>query len=704
MASSPTPTPTTRAEVSAVNHRRDDIQGLRAVAVLLVLAYHAGVPGISGGFVGVDVFFVISGFLITGLIVREVERTGRLDLPRFYARRIRRLLPATAVVLLATAAMTALVLPVTRWESVLRDIAASALYVVNWRLAAQSVDYQASEQASSPVQHFWSLAVEEQFYVVWPLVILAFIVLHRRLGWTLRRALTAGLALIAIPSLIWSAYYTATSPAQAYFVSTTRLWELAAGAFLVLALPRIALLPTTILRVLGWAGLAGIATSALLYTTATPFPGLAALLPVLSSAAVLAAGARRHRGGAAIVLTWKPMVQIGDLSYSLYLWHWPLVVGGIAVFGGSDGKIWWVLGVLLVATAAVPAWFTYTVIESPIHQARHFLRPLPVLATLVVCTLLPIASSAALQNQIDRRTQAALVHAAGGADLGAAVLGDDPTSSPAGDPPAELGTTVPDITIVAKDHGINYTLGCHQAGFEMAEADACQFGDRESDYRVALVGDSHALQWRTAFSVIADQESWALDTYTKSACGFFDVDVQNLDQGVPFDDCSRWNERLMAKLLESDYDLVVTTGSNYYTVLRQDGTALEDNEGDQALAESYARTWTRLTDAGLTVVAMANTPWLDHDVPDCLAANPDDPVACATPRTEALTTAGDEQARAAEIASQVPLIDLNDWVCPRPKCSPVIGGVITYRDSHHITASYATTLAPFLHEQLARVT
>lgn len=169
VASSPTPTPTTRAEVSAVNHRRDDIQGLRAVAVLLVLAYHAGVPGISGGFVGVDVFFVISGFLITGLIVREVERTGRLDLPRFYARRIRRLLPATAVVLLATAAMTALVLPVTRWESVLRDIAASALYVVNWRLAAQSVDYQASEQASSPVQHFWSLAVEEQFYVVWPL-------------------------------------------------------------------------------------------------------------------------------------------------------------------------------------------------------------------------------------------------------------------------------------------------------------------------------------------------------------------------------------------------------------------------------------------------------------------------------------------------------------------------------------------------------
>ncbi len=681
---------------------RGDIQGLRAVAVVLVLAYHAGVPGIRGGFVGVDVFFVISGFLITGLIVREVERTGRLDFRRFYARRIRRLLPATAVVLLATAAFTAVALPVTRWESVLRDIAASALYVVNWRLAAQSVDYQASEQASSPVQHFWSLAVEEQFYVIWPLVILAFILVHRRLRWTLRRALAVGLSLIAVPSLLWSAYYTATSPAQAYFVTTTRLWELAVGAFLVLVLRRVSTLPTTVLRVLGWAGLAGITASALVYTNATPFPGLAALLPVLSAAAVLAAGSRPHSGGAGWLLSWQPMRQVGDLSYSLYLWHWPFVVVGTAVFGGEDGRLWWVVGVLLVCTSVVPAWFTYVVIERPIHTAGTFLRGRAVLATLLACTLLPIGAAAALQNSLDRRLDAALQQAAGGADFGAAALGDDPTSSPAGKVPTELGPTTPDLTVAAKDHGIDYSQRCHQGRMEMAEAKACQWGVRDSEFRVALVGDSHALQWESTMSVIADQQSWALDTYTKSACGFFDVEVMGGDPPAPFPECTQWNQRVMDVLLAEDYDLIVTTGSNAYNVIA-DGETLQGGAADAALAESYARTWSSLTEAGYDVVALANTPWLSHDVPDCLAANDSDPSACASSREEALAKAGREQYQAAEMAPQVPLIDMNQWICPQESCSPVIGGVITYRDSHHITATYAQTLAPFLYRELDRV-
>ncbi|SDD03694.1 acyltransferase family protein [Auraticoccus monumenti] len=692
-------TPSTAA-AGTTPHRRD-IQGLRAVAVVLVLAYHAGVPGVPGGFVGVDVFFVISGFLITGLIVREVERTGRLDLPRFYARRIRRLLPATAVVLLATAAATAVALPVTRWESVLRDIAASALYVVNWRLAAQSVDYQAAEQASSPVQHFWSLAVEEQFYVVWPLVILLVIAVHRRRGWTLRRALAVGLALIVIPSLLWSASYTATDPAQAYFVTTTRLWELGVGAFLVLVLHRVARLSTTTLRLLGWAGLAGIALSALVYDDGTRFPGLAALLPVLSAAAVLAAGARPHAGGAGSLLSWGPAGQVGDLSYSLYLWHWPFVVVGTAIFGREDGTLWWVVGVLLVCTSVVPAWFTYVVVEHPIHTSRPFLRGRAVLATLVVCTLLPVAAAIALQDRLDRRVEAAMQQAAGGAGFGAAALGNDPARSPAGDPPAELGVVVPDLTVVAKDHGIDYSLGCHQARPEADEAKACEWGDRDSDFRVALVGDSHALQWVPTVSVIAEQESWALDSYTKSACGFHDVPILGGDPAAPFPECTRWNERLMEELLAGDYDLVLTTGSNSYLVV-DDGQTLKGSDSDTALAESYARTWTRLTDAGAEVVALANTPWHTQDVPDCLAANERSPGVCATPREQALTTAGREQQEATQLATQVPLVDMNRWICPREACSPVIGGVITFRDRHHITATYARTLAPMLHRELER--
>nr|WP_231748073.1 acyltransferase family protein [Auraticoccus cholistanensis] len=687
-----------RRPAAPTTGHRADIQGLRAVAVLLVLAYHAGVPGITGGFVGVDVFFVISGFLITGLIVREVERTGRLSFRRFYARRIRRLLPATAVVLLATALATAVALPVTRWESVLRDIAASALYVVNWRLAAQSVDYLASEQASSPVQHFWSLAVEEQFYVVWPLVIVAFIALHRRLGWTLRRALAVGLALIAVPSLLWSAYYTATSPAQAYFVTTTRLWELAVGAFLVLVLHRVSALPTPVLRIVGWGGLVGIASSALLYTTATPFPGLAALLPVLSTAAVLAAGSVPHAGGAAWFLSWQPMRQIGDLSYSLYLWHWPFVVAGTAVFGGEDGQIWWVVGVLLVCTSVVPAWFTYVVVERPIHTSRPFLRGRAVLATLLVCTLLPIGAAAALQNSLDRRIEAAADRGGGGGAFGAAALGDDPTTSPAGEVPQELGTTTPDITVAAKDNAAVYTDGCHQDQ-EHSEPLSCTYGTPGADIKVALVGDSHAAQWQPTLSALAERRGWQVDTYTKSACSFFDVDVLLGDPPTRYTSCSEWNQAVTQVLRSSNYDIVFTSGSNQYKI-DEDGLVLSGEAADDALAASYARSWLPLVEAGIEVVALANTPWVGIDVPDCLAANPSDVASCAAERKDALDTAGTEQARATELAPAAHLVDLNAWICPREQCSPVIGGVITYRDSHHITATYARTLAPVLQAQL----
>ncbi|TDD63977.1 acyltransferase, partial [Jiangella aurantiaca] len=271
---------------------RPDVEGLRAVAVLLVLAYHAGLPLVSGGFVGVDVFFVISGFLITGLILREVESTGRLRLGRFYARRIRRLLPATAVVLAATAALTIVLLPPLRWPAIAGDIAVSATYVVNWRLASESVDYLTAEDAPSPVQHFWSLAVEEQFYLLWPVLIIALVWWHRRRRGapSLRRTLLAGLAVVAVPSLAWSVHLTAASPGAAYFVSTTRAWELAAGAALAIGARRLERLPAWVASALAGGGLAAVGWAALTYDATTPFPGAAALVPVLGTAAVVGGG------------------------------------------------------------------------------------------------------------------------------------------------------------------------------------------------------------------------------------------------------------------------------------------------------------------------------------------------------------------------------------------------------------------------------
>ncbi|TDC48452.1 acyltransferase, partial [Jiangella ureilytica] len=297
---------------------RPDVEGLRAVAVLLVLAYHAGVPLASGGFVGVDVFFVISGFLITGLILREIDTTGRLRLGRFYARRIRRLLPATAVVLAATAALALLLLPPLRWPAIAGDIAASATYVVNWRLASESVDYLAAEDAPSPVQHFWSLAVEEQFYLLWPVLIIGLLWWHRRRRGrpSLRRTLLAGLAIVAVPSFVWSLHLTASSPGAAYFVSTTRAWELAAGAALAIGARRLERLGSLewagwMAGALAWAGLAAIGWAALTYDATTAFPGIAALAPVLGTTAVVAAGVVSRRTSAGRLLGTAPMRWVG---------------------------------------------------------------------------------------------------------------------------------------------------------------------------------------------------------------------------------------------------------------------------------------------------------------------------------------------------------------------------------------------------------
>ena len=311
------PQPRSTARPESPTRFRGDIEGLRAVAVLVVLVDHARLP-LTGGYVGVDVFFVISGFLITTLLVREMTLSGSVSMAGFYARRARRLLPGAAVVLVATAVLTLEFLPRTRWSDTGLDVMSSALYGQNWRLAEQAVDYQAQTDAASPLQHFWSLAVEEQFYFLWPTLLLAVTVFVRprpregRGVWLPGRSrrgdrrstapLLLGMAVVAVPSFAWSVLRTASDPQASYFTTTTRLWELAVGGGVAILAPRLATLPPVVAAAMGWTGLAVILGCAVTYTAATPFPGSAALAPVLGAAAVIAAGRaagkRRARGRA----------------------------------------------------------------------------------------------------------------------------------------------------------------------------------------------------------------------------------------------------------------------------------------------------------------------------------------------------------------------------------------------------------------------
>ncbi|MEV6703587.1 acyltransferase, partial [Streptomyces sp. NPDC051453] len=339
--------------------QRPDIQGLRALAVTLVVLGHAGVTRLSGGYVGVDVFFVISGFLITSSLLRELSATDRISIRAFYARRALRLLPASALVVLVTLAGSWLFLSKVRFAEYMSDAFASALYAVNFRLAATGTDYLAEGSPPSPFQHFWSLAVEEQFYLLWPLLLL----LGRRLSRRRRALLATPLVALCVVSFGLSVHVTGRSAPWAYFGSHTRAWELGAGALVALALLRPPRLPAGVAVAMTWAGLACVIAAALRFDADTPFPGTAAVVPVVGAALVIVGGTSPAWPGARRMLTARPVTWLGGVSYSWYLWHWPFLVIGPKALDRPAGTH---LELALGAAALLPAWLTLRLVENPV--------------------------------------------------------------------------------------------------------------------------------------------------------------------------------------------------------------------------------------------------------------------------------------------------------------------------------------------------
>lgn len=678
---------------------RPDIQGLRAIAVGLVLLYHAGAPFLKGGFVGVDVFFVISGFLITGMLLRQSLETGRIDLTDFYARRIRRILPAATAVLLVTVIATMLVLPRTRWGNVGQDVIGSALYYVNWTFASNT-DYLNADAAVSPLQHFWTLAVEEQFYILWPLLLIGLLLVVDRLRTVgsllqspalekirIRRALELGVVLMVLPSLLWSIYWTASEPAQAYFVTTTRLWELGVGAAIAVFALYLERLPARIGYALQLLGLVCIASAGVLYSSETVFPGAAALLPTLGAAAVIVGGmSGRADTGVSKFLAVKPMRWVGDLSYSLYLWHWPLLVFAAYLVGG-ELRFW--QGLVIVVAAILPAWLSFRFIETPFrtwgYVAADRWRAIKVGVALMLISVLAgvsIMLAVRLSGQQDELMP--------GAAVGAQALDDDSASGEVVD---QVGPFTPLPEEAADDNPGLFDLGCHQEQ-SAAEVDPCVFGDAESDYVVVLVGDSHAAQWLPALAPLAESHGWRLETYSKSSCPLNGVGL-SID-GVFYEECYQWGQKVLESLSErSDVDHAIVSASRYAVP-----EEVPDGIPAGELEEGYAQIWGQLSQSGLPMTVILDTPRTNIDVPECVAEHRDQLSLCAVGRDEALSASGHPQLKKAAASSELTTIDMTDSICPAQKCMPVIGSVLVYRDSNHITATYAETLSPHLEEAL----
>jgi len=688
---------------------RADVQGLRAVAVGLVLLYHANFPFLRGGFVGVDVFFVISGYLITGLLLREALATGRIDLAGFYARRIRRILPAATIVLVATLALTLLLLPPIRWQQIGIEAGGAALYVVNWIFAANT-DYLNADVAASPIQHFWTLSVEEQFYIVWPLLlILLLLVLRaraRRTGSALSaervlRVAGVGVLLILVPSLIWSIVYTASSPAPAYFVTTTRLWELAIGAALAVFAARLERMPDWLGYLIGWAGLAGILATGLFYTSTTPaFPGYAALLPTLSTAAVIAGGlGGRATRGAGAILSLRPMRWVGDISYSLYLWHWPLVVVGTYLLGGELRFRW---GLVIVILAFLPAWLSYRFIETPFRGWKRLAgRPAPALwsgAAMVACTVIGATAVSATPKLLTPQTDL------GGRPLGAEALSRDfeddslQNFTDAGEPVHSVeGGFIPSAIDARKDVSVIYRMGCNR-GNNDSKPKGCVFGDEQSETTVVLVGDSHAVNWTPTMIELAERNGWRLVTHTKAACAF--ADAPQARNGRAYPQCDAWNTAVAREIERVEPDLVITANTTRAGMLDGGVPAAEDRRVE-LYTEALGKRWQRLEDAGIPLIVMKDTPRMKTDVPECLSKHPERVSKCATSRDRALDDRVFPELTAAEGRRGVEVIDMNNWVCPeKDACAAVVGNVVVWRDSHHLTKTFAESLVNPLEAKL----
>ncbi|HWI08684.1 MAG TPA: acyltransferase family protein [Solirubrobacteraceae bacterium] len=671
---------------------RPEIQALRALAVLTVVVFHVWPEAMPGGFVGVDVFFAISGFLITAHLLREVQRTGTLSLWQFWARRARRLLPASLLTLFVCAVGTIVLVPQLYWQQFLTEIGTSTAYVQNWQLASDAVDYFAADNRASPVQHFWSLSAEEQFYVVWPLLLLV-------AAWTARRRLAAlaVLSLVTGLSLWYSITETAANPAAAYFVTPTRAWEFGAGGLLALIGAR-SRLPDGARALLSWTGLAAVGYAAVFYSTETAFPGWTAAVPVVGALAVIHAGMPAARWSPSPLLRLRPAQFLGDISYSVYLWHWPLLVFAPFAFAGislTQTRIAVPLATLLLA------WATKVLVEDPVRRSAWLsAQPRMTFACSAAATgvlaviLLGGTSHVEAQIRAAERQSTSLV-STGPPCFGAAARNiDQPCENPA------LRRRVVPLPVAARDEE---NAPC--ANFRKdSGVSVCEFGAPAGGARrtIALLGDSHASHWRAPLDLVARQRGWHGLSLTRTSCVF--SAATKITPEPTRSQCLRWVDSV-PRFFERhpEIDTVFIVGITGGVVHVPKGRTMFE-----AKMNGVRRAWRTLPDIVKHIVVIRDTPRITSSTAECIddaiAAGKRPGIACAVPREGALEEDPAVVAARKEHSPRVQAIDLTSMLCSSRLCYPVIGGALVYKDLHHFTVVFAKTLAPPLERKLEALT
>jgi peptidoglycan/LPS O-acetylase OafA/YrhL len=548
------------AAKSALRRFRPDIQGLRAIAILLVVLYHANVPGIRGGYVGVDVFFVISGYLITSQLVKEVAKSGRLSLTSFYLKRVRRLLPSAIIVIVGTLCVAWAFAPPLLSKSLSIDGIFAAFYSLNYRLAVEGINYQNVGAAPSAFQHFWSLGVEEQFYLFWPLLIVFTVMLTRRWWQDLLPVL---LLVVIVVSLYISQYLLAADAPMSYFSLQSRAWEFGVGAIVALAAKMFARLQPNIRLWILLSGLAAIIFSGLFYTDATQFPGIHALVPVLGAALVISAGCG-IRLRSEVILDNCVMQWLGKVSYPWYLWHWPILV--LAPYVWPRVTFTWIVDLALVVFALLLAAATYYVLELPLRRFA-FNRAVWTVAGL------SLMSAAVLTGTFIDSSETALLTASAHVappTLTAPVKHDKKVNDPFTSK-LTAGPVYPSVLSAGSD-APNYPADCF-VPFAATTSPEClinQYGSVTDTpigpNRVVLLGDSHAGEWYPDVYGVASRLGWDTEVLTKEGCPLATITVVNPTSDQPYAQCNQWRINMFQRLLSEPRPRVIFIASlNYYT-------------------------------------------------------------------------------------------------------------------------------------------
>ena len=678
---------------------RPDVEGLRAVAIALVVLYHAGLTQLGGGYVGVDVFFVISGFVITGVLLREHTSSQRVSIVGFYGRRSRRIIPAATLVIVATVIAAYGVLGLIDGNQAAIDARWTAVFLANFHFAAEGTNYLSAQQPPSPLQNFWSLAVEEQFYLVYPAVFIVIASIRTKLS--IRVRLTIGLATVIAVSFAWSVIQTGSSPLLAFFSPFTRAWELALGALVAVATHWLLEIPRRIGSIMTWTGLAAIAFAAVDFTAATPYPGSLDAFPVVGAALVIGGGVTAPRWGAESLLKLPPFRWLGKMSYSLYLWHWPILIIAAEEAGRSSLPLRNNLGWLVVALLA--SVVTYRLIENPVRHAtfpiaRHW-API-VLGVVLIATSVGVATI-----QLDAHTGpiSAASPAPGKARTGAnpnAVKGFLDPSIAVADAvrkaptirtiPADL---TPSLGALRNDWGGPPPL-C-EPSLGQTTIPACTFANKNATRTMVLYGDSHAAMWFDALVGLAAFTRWRLVYLGKSNCPADQLPYQNPPgwgrAGGEYSACDQWHRFAIERINRIHPDLVIITQEYRAT---PGGTGYSPKQWQKGLESTIKQ----LAVPTSKIVVLGNIPILKSSPAQCLVNHPSNIQACSSPNEPYLAGINRAEQRAAK-GSGARYVSVLPWFCSTT-CTAIVGKYQVYWNRYHVTAAYSVFLGGVLAKDL----